>query len=134
VAEKWRKDAKLKIPGASPFATRSGNVCGDSAKLPALANNGLWEFRFAAPEARYFHNFVDISEAVGVNSPAVLRQYGRPCNAIWLRTFNCPEDRVYRNRLERRTAPFLRGPAITDAIVNSRATHIFFSPGRHFAF
>lgn len=86
VPEKWWKDAKLKIPGASPFATRSGNVCGDSAKLPVLANNGLQEFRSMALEARYFRNFADISEAVRLNSPTVLHYYGRPCNAIWLRT------------------------------------------------
>lgn len=75
VPEKWRKDAKLKIPRASSFATRSGNIYGDSAKLPALANNGLREFRFVVLEARYFRNFVDISRAVGLNSPVVLHHY-----------------------------------------------------------
>lgn len=75
VPEKWRKDAKLKIPRASSFATRLGNIYGDSAKLPALANNGLREFRSAVLEARYFRNFVDISRAVGLNSPTVLHHY-----------------------------------------------------------
>lgn len=60
---------------ASSFATRSGNIYGDFAKLPAPANNGLREFRFVVLEARYFRNFVDISRAVGLNSPAVLHHY-----------------------------------------------------------
>lgn len=90
-AEKWWENAKLKIPGALPFATRSGNVCGDSAELPAPGEQ--WSpgvSLHGSRGRRYFRNFADISEAVGLEFSG-RRCYtdttrGRPCcNAIWLR-------------------------------------------------
>lgn len=66
-AEKWWEHAKLKIPGALPFATRSGNVCGDSVELPAPGEQ--WSpgvSLHGSRGRRYFRNFADISEAVGL--------------------------------------------------------------------
>lgn len=52
-----------------------------------MANNGLREFRSVALEARrYFRNFADISEAVGLEFSGRRYSRGRPCrNAICLR-------------------------------------------------
>lgn len=80
-----------------------------------------------ALEARYFRNFADISEAVGLNSPTVLHYYGDDLVTLsGYERFNCPEDGVYRNRLKEDALRHSYGRAINFTIVNL--------PGRAYIF